>query len=745
MTPYRALYLILGWMTAILIQAQNNHLLTLPHQEQLPSKKVMHLIEDQEGFLWYATEGGGICRDDGRQVDIFRSDNDHPDLLGSNDVVCLAEFQSYLIIGTFHGAYILDKKDYDIRRIKEVDDKRVDAICVASNGHYWLTSNRKIYEFSANHTLLHTYPAQWKGNGKYVADIIEDSHHDIWAALWDGGLLRWTATKDVFEEMPWSIECPPSAIVEDVTHRCLWIGTIGQGIVCYQLGTNEIKPQAQVLPKDTTSHTSLICIDLLFDKAKKLLWMTTTEGLTLYDTSTGILQPIDLSHILPAGQLALNRLSRDKRGNILVAGTLPHAFAISPHTIQKAETGVSDGIYLWQYHERQGVIVTNTTNGESHSVRYGNTPLLPIIEKRKDTEGVWMTDGKMLLTYTWDTMTEFATLPTRPNTLSDDGFGYVWFASNKGLQRLNIKTKETEVIDADLHDISATAFTSDGTLWLANIYGQLYRYKNGKASLDEYGSNEYGDAILHLSVDSLGHLMLYSDKYIRHYDTQKHTLWNESLTAEGTYSIHLAPTRPYCRWSEPQRNTIVERLPQWMGSWWAWCIYLFLALALMAFFVHYVMLRKQRHLFLERIKQSVEKPLPSQEPTTNNQQEQSESQPDNIWLNQAIEMVEKNINNEHYSVEQLSSDLCMSRMTFYRKIQALTGQKPTEFVRTIRLRRAAALLQEGKLNVTEISYATGFSSVSYFSRCFRTMFGVPPTQFGNITTADSRFPNDMPS
>jgi len=87
------------------------------------------------------------------------------------------------------------------------------------------------------------------------------------------------------------------------------------------------------------------------------------------------------------------------------------------------------------------------------------------------------------------------------------------------------------------------------------------------------------------------------------------------------------------------------------------------------------------------------------------------------------------MSDEHYNVEQLSADLCMSRMTLYRKIQSSTGQKPTEFIRTIRLSRAAELLREGRLNITEVSYATGFSSVSYFSRCFRTMHGVSPTQF----------------
>lgn len=58
-------------------------------------------------------------------------------------------------------------------------------------------------------------------------------------------------------------------------------------------------------------------------------------------------------------------------------------------------------------------------------------------------------------------------------------------------------------------------------------------------------------------------------------------------------------------------------------------------------------------------------------------------------------------------------------------------------MRTIRLRRAAELLREGSMNVTEISYATGFSSVSYFSRCFRAMYGVPPTRFCDGTSVET--------
>lgn len=113
--------------------------LSLPRQEQLSSRRVTQVIQDSEGFLWYATEGGGVCRDDGRRISVFRSDAEHPRLLCSNDVASLAEAAGrYIIIGTYHGANVLDKRDYSIRRLEEVDDKRVDDIVVGRNGHWWL-------------------------------------------------------------------------------------------------------------------------------------------------------------------------------------------------------------------------------------------------------------------------------------------------------------------------------------------------------------------------------------------------------------------------------------------------------------------------------------------------------------------------------------------------------------------------------------------------------------------------------
>ena len=112
---YNRYPLLLILLLPLLCWAQEWHQLSLPRQEQLSSQQVLQVIQDSEGFLWYATEGGGLCRDDGRQITVFRSDAEHPDLLGSNDVACVAEAAGrYIIIGTFHGAYVLDKRDYSI-------------------------------------------------------------------------------------------------------------------------------------------------------------------------------------------------------------------------------------------------------------------------------------------------------------------------------------------------------------------------------------------------------------------------------------------------------------------------------------------------------------------------------------------------------------------------------------------------------------------------------------------------------
>ena len=314
----------------------------------------------------------------------------------------------------------------------------------------------------------------------------------------------------------------------------------------------------------------------------------------------------------------------------------------------------------------------------------------------------------------------------------------LFFSTGKDIRCMKKNGEETVI--SNTKDVSAMAFTPDGTLWLATIYGQLYHYRNGKTETDDYGSNEYGDGVVAMAVDSLGKLVLASDRYTRLYDTKRHTLRQLSREAEGTYCIELQETAPGERWSQPIRDKIVEleHTPAWI--WWLLAALLLVMTVLLGYVLR---LRRQRHRFLAAMKSLTPSPSPigggsiyscDAELTTPFSNRRGTGGEAPSWVQNAIAQVEAHLDDEGYTVEQLSSDMCMSRMTFYRKIQSATGHTPTEFMRTIRLRRAAELLREGRKTVTEIAYATGFSSVSYFSRCFRTMYGVPPTQFVSMTT-----------
>ena len=99
------------------------------------------------------------------------------------------------------------------------------------------------------------------------------------------------------------------------------------------------------------------------------------------------------------------------------------------------------------------------------------------------------------------------------------------------------------------------------------------------------------------------------------------------------------------------------------------------------------------------------------------------------FLRQLMAATETGIASEIFGPEELSRQLNMSRRHLQRKIRALTGQSPADFIRTIRLRQARDLLARHAGNVSEIAFRVGFNNLSYFARCFRDEFGVSPSDF----------------
>ena len=102
---------------------------------------------------------------------------------------------------------------------------------------------------------------------------------------------------------------------------------------------------------------------------------------------------------------------------------------------------------------------------------------------------------------------------------------------------------------------------------------------------------------------------------------------------------------------------------------------------------------------------------------------------DEKFIEKAMKYVSDNIDSSQLSVEELSEHLGMSRVRLYKKIKQITGKTPIEFIRIIRLKRAAQLLRESQLNVSEIAYQTGFNNPKLFSKYFKEEFGILPSVY----------------
>lgn len=102
---------------------------------------------------------------------------------------------------------------------------------------------------------------------------------------------------------------------------------------------------------------------------------------------------------------------------------------------------------------------------------------------------------------------------------------------------------------------------------------------------------------------------------------------------------------------------------------------------------------------------------------------------DERFIDHAVKYVEDNISRSDFSVEELSRQLGMSRVHLYKKLLAITGKTPIEFIRVIRLKRAAQLLCESRQNISEIAYKVGFNNPKYFSKYFKEEYGVLPSVY----------------
>lgn len=105
------------------------------------------------------------------------------------------------------------------------------------------------------------------------------------------------------------------------------------------------------------------------------------------------------------------------------------------------------------------------------------------------------------------------------------------------------------------------------------------------------------------------------------------------------------------------------------------------------------------------------------------------SDADRQFVDKMIEVVESQLSNAQFSVDEFASMMCMGRSLFYRKVRGVTGYSPNEYIRIMRMKKAATLLRQTNMTISEVSYQVGLNDPFYFSKCFKSQFGITPSAY----------------
>jgi len=102
---------------------------------------------------------------------------------------------------------------------------------------------------------------------------------------------------------------------------------------------------------------------------------------------------------------------------------------------------------------------------------------------------------------------------------------------------------------------------------------------------------------------------------------------------------------------------------------------------------------------------------------------------DDKLMKKVMEVMEQNINNSALTVEELVSGVGIGRSVFFKKLKSLTGLAPVEFIREVRVKRAAQLIESGEYTISQVTFMVGCNDPHYFSRIFKKRFGLTPTEY----------------
>lgn len=486
--------------------------------KQLPVNAIHRIYQDSEGYIWFGTVDG-LCRDDGYNVCVFRSDMYTPGITNDNLILCIKEdCQKKIWFGTSKGAYILNKKDYTIRALdkKRLKDKYIDKIETTKDGTMWVAVAGQLIHYQANGTLIKSYGIKNKGINMVVGGFCEGRDRSIIITFFHGNVFRLDKKTDKFVPFPQkrNTNILAAGIIQDNHYPYYWISTWGNGIIRFDPAAKSIDKMyvTQPIPVTTCGQKDGIILYAVQDKHLGWLWCTTKKDIMAFaQDQNGMLHQMNISGPIPRTNKMLNDIINDRYGNLWVsafdrpsfilnfADTQPTIYPLPalreqanypPAIMSIADAG--NGI-MWVSQERVGLFLYDLgTNALSYYADFISTKNITdeirVMCRSSLGNGIWVAPDKVKDVYRLTrtgmkmqlsksiTMPPYMIPGSSKCLLETKSTKQLWIGGMYGLYVYDIATSSLRSISRQCGTVTDLAEDGNGNIWFCSGEHGLYRY-----------------------------------------------------------------------------------------------------------------------------------------------------------------------------------------------------------------------------------------------------------------------------
>ncbi|WP_312187938.1 response regulator [Sphingobacterium sp.] len=292
---------------------------------ELPSLTINQTIQDQEGYIWFASTQG-LSRYDAYNILNFKLRDAAGKVTTQQAIRTLIELENKLILGGEKGVYVLDKRNYKIFPLNDprVATLRVNTMMVDRSKRLWIGTDDGIFIYDSTlKPLTDVQSSRILNNrmpGKTINTLFQDSQAQMWIGVWGDGLFKLSPNNNKLHAYPrLGQRNSPFKLMED-DHRQLWICTWGDGIYLFD-PQNPKDPYKEIEIKNKRRQIGKedLFYNIIQDRSRHYIWVLSFSGISTLQYQNGRLQEIDLSRYFDNTTNIFNDIYQDRYGTLWLA------------------------------------------------------------------------------------------------------------------------------------------------------------------------------------------------------------------------------------------------------------------------------------------------------------------------------------------------------------------------------------------------------------------------------------------